>query len=75
MFSGVIEKGHWLHFLMTLKENTAANGLTGKDTYFNKFQLYYYLKIFSSLYLLQETIRARMLVNMQNSIYPTKFFH
>ena len=30
MFSGGIEKGHWLHFLMTLKENMAANGLTGK---------------------------------------------
>ena len=55
MFSGGIEKEHWLHFLMSLKENKFGSKWVDWRRYvFQQFQLHYELKIFS-YDLLQET--------------------
>ena len=51
MFSEGIEKEHWLHFLMSLKENKFGSKWVDWRRYvFQQFQLHYELKIFSFLW-------------------------
>ena len=70
MFSGGIVREHWLHFLMSLKENIGSKLFDWKRYIFQHNSNYTInWKFFLPYDLLQETIWTRLLEKKENKIF------